>query len=153
MAVVPPVAVKPFQSAPAITGGRSGNDAKLTILGHVSIRARHHWRAIRSIHSTGASLPQFQSAPAITGGRSPRQVGNAFALCQFQSAPAITGGRSGQSLTGIHRIACFNPRPPSLAGDPAGLSYLGQRVLVSIRARHHWRAIRPEPCTSLARIH
>ena len=35
----------------------------------------------------------------------------------------------------------FNPRPPSLAGDPRIVGAQHAHVIVSIRARHHWRAI------------
>jgi len=37
----------------------------------------------------------------------------------FQSAPAIDGGRSRARRCAEHRLACFNPRPPSMAGDPS----------------------------------
>jgi len=43
---------------------------------------------------------------------------------------ALLAGKSG-----------FNPRPPSLAGDPHVVMKFGKREEVSIRARHHWRAI------------
>jgi len=36
----------------------------------------------------------------------------------FQSAPAIDGGRSRGCSTGIAESLGFNPRPPSMAGDP-----------------------------------
>ena len=35
----------------------------------------------------------------------------------------------------------FNPRPPSLAGDPRWVAEWAGVPDVSIRARHHWRAI------------
>ncbi len=177
-----------FQSAPAITGGGSVsgprgrslhfcfNPRPPSLAGdpdaalrdykiiRVSIRARHHWRAIRLSTRPDRFLCVFQSAPAITGGRS------AAARCssrleRFQSAPAITGGRSHGVSSGVHQTsgfnprppslagdptaarpqaaprASFNPRPPSLAGDPAPCSGLRNRGDVSIRARHHWRAI------------
>ena len=133
-----------FQSAPAITGGRSDgisidvypsisfNPRPPSLAGDpsttgtsaattgVSIRARHHWRAIRQQQHQ----PQQQS--------------------EFQSAPAITGGRSldDRNLSSNHRS--FNPRPPSLAGDPPAAAPAAAAERVSIRARHHWRAIRRE---------
>ena len=66
----------------------------------------------------------------------------------FQTAPPITGGRSRDlaELLRVHRS--FNPRPPSLAGDPCGASLLRYHRDVSIRARHHWRAIRLPVITS-----
>ncbi len=107
----------PFQSTPAITGGRCNNGCNATgtqtrfnprppsLAGdaavasrwrqglEVSIHARHHWRAMHGQPYTYAAGLWFQSTPAITGGR----CANAHPLC----AP----------------ISCFNPRPPSLAGD------------------------------------
>ena len=69
----------------------------------VSIRARHHWRAIRWLDLSGT----------------PKGWG-------------------------------FNPRPPSLAGDPKDVAEAERDQRVSIRARHHWRAIRGGllPCCS-----
>ena len=107
-----------FQSAPAIAGGRSlcardGSDGD----GIVSIRARHCWRAILL---PGSSLARF---------------------AWFQSAPAIAGGRSGVHSPLTRSSPCFNPRPPLLAGDPANRASEASTRLVSIRARHCWRAI------------
>ena len=62
-------------------------------------------------------------------------------LLMFQSAPAITGGRSMMALTVMQQALRFNPRPPSLAGDPVGMRATRVSRFVSIRARHHWRAI------------
>ena len=106
-----------FQSAPAITGGRSNRALRLSQHRDVSIRARHYWRAIRPGYTWPRPLIWFQSAPAITGGRS----GHRCAIC------------------GRHR--CFNPRPPLLAGDPDQRAALSKDTEVSIRARHYWRAI------------
>ena len=36
---------------------------------------------------------------------------------------------------------CFNPRPPLLAGDAVGFELGLGVVIVSIRARHYWRAM------------
>ncbi len=109
---------------------------------------------------------QFQSAPAIAGGRCPSGPCRAPARAGcfnprppllagdacghgpqtgavlFQSAPAIAGGRCTQrALVAAVTRRCFNPRPPLLAGDArhddAGLVL----VVVSIRARHCWRAM------------
>ena len=44
----------------------------------------------------------------------------------FQSAPAITGGRSGRSMAPKTTSRRFNPRPPSLAGDPRGHPEISQ---------------------------
>jgi len=90
-------ASKRFQSAPAIDGGRSTQ------------RAVFLW-----------SPYSFQSAPAIDGGRSLTDwiVQRVEAQPMFQSAPAIDGGRSRGCSTGIAESLGFNPRPPSMAGDP-----------------------------------
>ena len=42
--------------------------------------------------------------------------------------------------------ACFNPRPPLLAGDATGAQCLAPAVRVSIRARHCWWAMRDGLC-------
>ena len=130
-----------FQSAPAIAGGRCraitrqrrmgccfnprppllAGDAFSAplhrIVGVVSIRARHCWRAMRSVCFCGAGWRLFQSAPAIAGGR-----------C---------------SGVAVHDISkhCFNPRPPLLAGDARPSGQSGRVQKVSIRARHCWRAM------------
>ena len=59
----------------------------------------------------------------------------------FQSAPAITGGRCHRVLQSPLHQVCFNPRPPLLAGDAKHHAAPTQRHLVSIRARHYWRAM------------
>ena len=138
------VMVDVFQSAPAIDGGRSERGQRIC-RGHepVSIRARHRWRAIRLADKLATRHGWLQSAPAIDGGRSHQghHVGRLHVV--FQSAPAIDGGRSlGRgnlsqghhvSIRARHRWrairswtpadrpmrSCFNPRPPSMAGDPA----------------------------------
>ena len=154
-----------FQSAPAITGGRSnGHHARLiarrcfnprppSLAGdpdldppalhvrRVSIRARHHWRAIRA-RPARRSWPGSVSIRARHHWRA-IQWSSRSAHCPtlFQSAPAITGGRSAQPDRASHTRLCFNPRPPSLAGDPTSDMLKGEPLPVSIRARHHWRAI------------
>ena len=63
----------------------------------------------------------------------------------FQSAPAIAGGRCADKPC----ICCgqplgFNPRPPLLAGDAQSLGGPIAAAIVSIRARHCWRAMLPD---------
>ena len=65
----------------------------------------------------------FQSAPAIAGGRSPPCRCSMAKPWVFQSAPAIAGGRSLRGMARWHRAG-----------------------VVSIRARHCWRAIRSCSC-------
>ena len=107
-----------FQSAPAIAGGRCGLDLRVDALSEVSIRARHCWRAM----------------PSGVAGVGVKQ--------QFQSAPAIAGGRCTHRQARWARRRCFNPRPPLLAGDAAPPGAKHHEQLVSIRARHCWRAMR-----------
>ena len=60
---------------------------------------------------------------------------------KFQSAPAITGGRCVAALLACRCVNGFNPRPPLLAGDAFQVGHgLGCQI-VSIRARHYWRAM------------
>ncbi len=115
-----PLADVQFQSTPAITGGRcicaygwgrswlGFNPRPPSLAGDafggylhgcahkVSIHARHHWRAM------------------------PQSSGVCIGLAMFQSTPAITGGRCQRQLRVGRLLACFNPRPPSLAGDARG---------------------------------
>jgi len=60
----------------------------------------------------------FQSAPAIDGGRSGAPTGNKGAT--YVSIRARHRWRAIQEffLYLRARRACFNPRPPSMAGDP-----------------------------------
>ena len=83
----------------------------------VSIHARHYWRAmpqaLRSIRFPGG----FQSTPAITGGRccsggswgGQRRV-SIHARHYWRAMPST-------AQTMFSAPACFNPRPPLLAGD------------------------------------
>ena len=154
-----------FQSTPAIAGGRSqagqgqggrhasfnprppllaGDPVAAQLIDSarvVSIHARHCWRAIRLSHWALLWISTFQSTPAIAGGRSLAATIMSDVGIKFQSTPAIAGGRSRGHC---HRSAgdiCFNPRPPLLAGDPPFLSEQTMITLVSIHARHCWRAI------------
>ena len=68
----------------------------------------------------------------------------AGALCRinqlFQSTPAIAGGRIPHCLWRHGAQSRFNPRPPLLAGESIRGTQWGGYVLVSIHARHCWRA-------------
>jgi len=107
-----------FQSAPAIDGGRSRPRPSGPICGHL-----------------------FQSAPAIDGGRSAPASASRPIRSMFQSAPAIDGGRSAREREACAQVCSFNPRPPSMAGDPRHVDIIAHSTEVSIRARHRWRAI------------
>ena len=82
----------------------------------VSIHARHYWRASRAASMISASASKFQSTPAITGERA----------------------KAAHRL--IFVLHCFNPRPPLLASEPLVVDFDCLETLVSIHARHYWRA-------------
>ena len=108
-----------FQSAPAITGGRSTSSARTPASDYCfnprppSLAGDPRAGCCNCQHGK-----EFQSAPAITGGRSGANAYVTVASFRFQSAPAITGGRSTTLATDGDPEVGFNPRPPSLAGDP-----------------------------------
>jgi len=131
-----------FQSAPAIDGGRSRVGLE-HLLGPqlVSIRARHRWRAIPRAICIDAIKTGFQSAPAIDGGRSPAFQSWARRPSCFNPRPPSMAGDPHQASATTTRMRGFNPRPPSMAGDPVSLRFQMRRQVVSIRARHRWRAI------------
>ena len=85
----------------------------------------------------------FQSAPAIAGGRCASRTDRACPSASFQSAPAIAGGRCVAHGAQVAFQLGFNPRPPLLAGDALRRNIMTYQAIVSIRARHCWRAM---PC-------
>ncbi len=111
-----------FQSAPAIAGGRWSCAILTTWCAPVSIRARHCWRAMPRLatHSTGAL--SFQSAPAIAGGRCRGAGAGAPDLPVSIRARHCWRAMPVAPVLAVRCKACFNPRPPLLAGD-AGLSW------------------------------
>ena len=110
-------AARGFNPRPPLLAG----DALVVAVGHVvlhvSIRARHCWRAMRCCSPPDRGTKPFQSAPAIAGGRCAR------------------AGRKSRAWRG------FNPRPPLLAGDASHQVASHSPRVVSIRARHCWRAM------------
>ena len=58
----------------------------------------------------------------------------------FQSTPVISGGRAHRQCGAKAHRSGFNPRPSFLAGEPLCAPGLGADRLVSIHARHFWRA-------------
>ncbi len=122
----------------AIRSGRADADDRRL----VSIRARHRWRAIRV---SAFHLPQTRQVSIRARHRwraIPEGVRGGAMLEKFQSAPAIDGGRSLGRCDRFGLQDRFNPRPPSMAGDPPNRSATNSWPRVSIRARHRWRAIR-----------
>ena len=61
---------------------------------HVSIHARHYWRASLVLLVRLDNHCAFQSTPAITGERAMVARAGVFAARLFQSTPAITGERA-----------------------------------------------------------
>ena len=90
---------------------------------HVSIRASHRWRAIRGCSTGIAESLSFQSAPAIDGGRS---LSNLLTL--YAENVSIRARHRWRAI----RCDCdadralnrFNPRPPSMAGDPLRAQFI-----------------------------
>ena len=138
-----PIHRRAFQSAPAIAGGRCTAAA---------------WALVR--------LRRFNPRPPLLAGDAPAACSFDQPLSTFQSAPAIAGGRCDGCPGSPTRDHCFNPRPPLLAGDagawprrpaapaesfnPRPPLLAGDAVhvpaarharVVSIRARHCWRAM------------
>ena len=117
----------------------------------VSILARHCWRARSSCCSPLATLRAFQSSPAIAGGRDSRGATYYHERRMFQSSPAIAGGRDREDRREPKRVARrFNPRPPLLAGAILRVVLQAEVGVVSILARHCWRA-RYDDCLHTAR--
>ena len=85
-----------FQSTPAIADGRTRDAAKVIFRDKV-----------------------FQSTPAIADGRTLLDEVIWEHKLLFQSTPAIADGRT--TCRATPKIPCwsFNPRPPSLTGEPA----------------------------------
>ena len=106
-----------FNPRPPLLAGDAHAVVDAAALHRVSIRARHCWRAMRACRWSARRRPRFQSAPAIAGGRCP----------------------SSFRQTTLWRR--FNPRPPLLAGDALRPVRRARHVIVSIRARHCWRAM------------
>ncbi len=118
-----------FNLAPAIAGGRCRPERIVeAYTRRVSIRARHCWRAMRyGFRGVPASF-LFQSAPAIAGGRA---MPVASSVPRMPPRLAIRARHCWRAmhLGEIHGRVLgapgFNPRPPLLAGDAAGIAMPG----------------------------
>ena len=78
----------------------------------------------------------FQSTPAIADGRTKVVTNRVKAPTKFQSTPAIADGRTRGSAVMMFHASSFNPRPPSLTGEPRGEPRFIGYYEVSIHARH-----------------
>ena len=136
-----------FQSAPAIDGGRSRH-RDLGAADHrlVSIRARHRWRAIPAGFLTKRAIERVSI-----------RARHRWRAIQLSISPEdqqlLVSIRARHRWRAIHRAVSpparaarrFNPRPPSMAGDPYQVIGPTGVGMVSIRARHRWRAIPDSP--------
>ena len=136
-----------FNPRPPLLAGESAFPQEQESASDVSIHARHCWRANPPILRWDCCRAWFQSTPAIAGGRI--RPGNAASqwIDKFQSTPAIAGGRIPPMTWTTPWRACFNPRPPLLAGESDRYQVQKTTRVVSIHARHCWRA-NPMPLRS-----
>ena len=135
-----------FQSAPAIAGGRcqradaferadDGFNPRPPLLAG-DARARPPGR--------GAAR-RFNPRPPLLAGDAAGRCPGGRRTCRFNPRPPLLAGDARGSCCQSPCHPRFNPRPPLLAGDAhvvdAGLVVF----VVSIRARHCWRAMPPLP--------
>ena len=130
-----------FNPRPPLLAGDAGPWSWCLHLGLVSIRARHCWRAMRTTPAGAWRGRRFQSAPAIAGGRCLRH-GQGLALYRgFNPRPPLLAGDAPGCACCAAAHSGFNPRPPLLAGDASNTNASVVELVVSIRARHCWRAM------------
>ena len=167
-----------FNPRPPLLAGDAWVAQKLNPAIEVSIRARHCWRAMHSAKRRYEPRRTFQSAPAIAGGRCLRlktyvqeSIVSIRARHCWRAMPLDLGAIRQRQHVSIRARHCwrampnkqchssppstrFNPRPPLLAGDAAGVGPRAVGVRVSIRARHCWRAMpgRREPVGHAHRV-
>ena len=136
-------APREFQSAPAIAGGRCRSPGEVDPVRLVSIRARHCWRAMR-LHRKQDGYCAWVSIRARHCWRAkhPRRPALRRPARSFNPRPPLLAGDARWSRNRQLHPSCFNPRPPLLAGDALARAAGLGGALVSIRARHCWRAMR-----------
>ena len=106
----------------------------------VSIHARHCWRANGQYPSETKGYCMFQSTPAIAGGRMTDAASNKCGHDLFQSTPAIAGGRMGvMSASRAVALVSIHARHCWRANVRCATAYSSD-MSVSIHARHCWRA-------------
>ena len=84
----------------------------------------------------------FQSTPAITGERARPSTTGQPPICCFNPRPPLLASEPKVAGYIMRRNLCFNPRPPLLASEPSRWGCDMGRAVVSIHARHYWRASR-----------
>ena len=160
-------ACRRFNPRPPLLAGESRDAWPPSRCSAVSIHARHCWRA-NPDEALDALIEKLVSIHARHCWRAnPRYPRPRCKSARFQSTPAIAGGRIWRSSAASAPVPSFNPRPPLLAGESttwantAAATWFqstpaiaGGRitaapcpcaapVLVSIHARHCWRANHP----------
>ena len=137
MGKVAALQMREFQSTPAIADGRTAQPLPHPAAGSrfQSTPAIADGRTFHVQLSTSMDM-EFQSTPAIADGRTAMRVAAVWRESWFQSTPAIADGRTPRWWTRWAARQRFNPRPPSLTGEPR--DQLTQQLFarVSIHARH-----------------
>ena len=155
-----------FNPRPPLLAGDAPGQRRPRARREVSIRARHCWRAMHRWHACHHTLMAFQSAPAIAGGRCLCESCHTSSFNGFNPRPPLLAGDAMRAAKPTRLLGGFNPRPPLLAGDAGAVADQGfseiefqsapaiaggrcERAsgcplvsVVSIRARHCWRAMR-----------
>ena len=105
-----------FNPRPPLLAGESQASNRRSQRPHVSIHARHCWRANRTLFSDASVSKCFNPRPPLLAGESP------------------------PVLLWLRMSCSFNPRPPLLAGESNTIANSNTTFKVSIHARHCWRA-------------
>ena len=130
-----------FNPRPPLLAGDALQALGVLKMAVVSIHARHCWRAMRFAAGLYRS-PRWVSIHARHCWRAMPSGQKFFTKgFEFQSTPAIAGGRCAGVGQQRSRHSGFNPRPPLLAGDAGASGLEGAGFVVSIHARHCWRAM------------
>ena len=116
----------------------------------VSIRARHCWRAMLSPGSALNCALRFQSAPAIAGGRCACATACARTTAGFNPRPPLLAGDAAMAVAWYDTMWVFQSAPAIAGGRCRGEVFAQLQILVSIRARHCWRAMRATQANAMA---
>ena len=154
-----------FNPRPPLLAGDAGRPRQRTPPRHVSIRARHCWRAMPTQAFYKSQPHRFNPRPPLlagdaTTGHRPltTQTVSIRARHCWRAMLERLGALGHGAAVSIRARHCwramrtywqqptgatpsFNPRPPLLAGDARVLRASPQVQHVSIRARHCWRAM------------
>ena len=131
-----------FQSTPAITGGRCINAMVSTfesecfnprppLLAGDAIAIRRRCQARRC----------FNPRPPLLAGDARRDKELRMLDESFNPRPPLLAGDAPFCRASVVRPTRFNPRPPLLAGDAGRIAQRLVPHVVSIHARHYWRAM------------